>query len=86
MDESLLRQGEHLARGYPPNHTGACEPAGYEVKERRVLAEELLVADEVFLTSTVGEIMPVVNIDGHLVGAGEPGPITRRLASMIPNV
>jgi len=56
--------------------------AGYEVKERRVLAEELLVADEVFLTSTVGEIMPVVNIDGHLVGAGEPGPITRRLASM----
>lgn len=56
--------------------------AGYEVLERQVSAKELLVADEVFLTSTVGEIMPVVNIDGHSVGAGEPGPITGRLAHM----
>lgn len=56
--------------------------AGYEVLERQVSAKELLVADEVFLTSTVGEIMPVVNIDGHSVGAGEPGPIAGRLAHM----
>jgi D-alanine transaminase len=56
--------------------------AGYEVKQRRVSAKELLVADEVFLTSTVGEIMPVVNVDGHSVGEGEPGPITGKLAHM----
>lgn len=56
--------------------------AGYEVREGRVAAGELLRADEVFLTSTIGEIMPVVNIDGHSVGAGKPGPITNRFAQM----
>jgi len=56
--------------------------AGLDAEESPVAAKELLTADEVFLTSTIGEIMPVVNIDGHLVGAGEPGPITKRLAEM----
>jgi len=36
-------------------------------------------ADEVFLTGTTTEVLPVVRIDGRDVGLGAPGPLTRRL-------
>ena len=36
-------------------------------------------ADEVFLTGTTTEVLPVVRIDGRSVGSGAPGPLTRRL-------
>jgi len=41
--------------------------------------EELADADEVFLTSSMMEIMPVTMIDGKVIGSGQPGETTRRL-------
>jgi branched-subunit amino acid aminotransferase/4-amino-4-deoxychorismate lyase len=41
--------------------------------------EDLLGADEVFLTSTSKEIVPVVRVDDQAIGRGRPGPLTRRL-------
>jgi branched-chain amino acid aminotransferase len=46
------------------------------VETRVVSAEEIRQADEVFITSTAGGIMPVTKVDGHLLGDGKPGPIT----------
>jgi branched-chain amino acid aminotransferase len=45
-------------------------------------ANTLREADEVFITSTAGGIMPVRSIDGHPVGDGAPGPVTVRLKEM----
>ena len=42
--------------------------------------EELRGADEVFLSSTAGGIMPVRTIDGRAVGDSAPGPVTQRLS------
>lgn len=39
----------------------------------------LVFADEVFMTGTAAEITPVRSVDRQPVGAGEPGPLTRRL-------
>ena len=39
-------------------------------------------ADEVFITSTAGGIMPVRSIDGDAVGDGQPGPVTTRLRDL----
>jgi len=39
----------------------------------------LLRADEVFITQTSSGILPVSTIDGHTVGTGRPGPVTRQL-------
>ena len=39
-----------------------------------------LDADEVFLTGTGAELIPVVKIDGRTIGTGRPGPVTRELA------
>ncbi len=45
----------------------------------RLPVEELRGADEVFMSSTAGGIMPVRTIDGQAVGDGAPGPVTLRL-------
>ncbi|GIK17418.1 MAG: D-alanine aminotransferase [Planctomycetota bacterium] len=47
--------------------------------ERPVNVRELLTADEVFLTSTTEEVLPVTRIDGNPIGDGDVGPITRRM-------
>ena len=40
---------------------------------------EIHNADEMFLTSTTREVVPIVKIDGKAVGDGRPGPVTKRL-------
>jgi branched-chain amino acid aminotransferase len=52
---------------------------GHEVVERDIARAELYVADEVFLTGTAAELVPVREIDDHVVGPGRPGPVTREL-------
>ena len=36
-------------------------------------------ADEVFLTGTAAEVIPVTRVDDRVIGAGKPGPLTRKL-------
>jgi branched-chain amino acid aminotransferase len=53
--------------------------AGLPVREELLRAEDLLSADEAFVTSTTRELTPVRTVDGRAVGRGEPGPTTLRL-------
>lgn len=53
------------------------------VREEPVAVKDLLAADEVFITSTLKEVLPVATIDGRPVGAGRPGPVTLRLLAAI---
>ncbi len=52
---------------------------GYEVVEREIARAELYLADEVFMTGTAAELVPVREIDDHDVGHGGRGPITAEL-------
>ncbi len=52
---------------------------GIPVREEFFTAEFLRSADEAFITSTTAEVAPVTEIDGHPVGDGTPGPVTRAL-------
>jgi branched-chain amino acid aminotransferase len=52
---------------------------GRRAEERTVSADEVRGADEVFLTSTAGGVMPVVRVDGVAIGDGRPGAVTRGL-------
>jgi branched-chain amino acid aminotransferase len=49
---------------------------GFEVVERNMTRAELYLADEVYLTGTAAELVPVREIDDHAVGTGRPGEIT----------
>ena len=48
---------------------------GYKVEERDIARAELYLADEVFLTGTAAELVPVRSVDDHELG--EPGEATR---------
>ncbi|MCW3005720.1 MAG: branched-chain amino acid transaminase [Solirubrobacterales bacterium] len=50
---------------------------GYEVVERNIARAELYLADEVYLTGTAAELVPVREVDDHPVGTGQPGEVTR---------
>jgi branched-chain amino acid aminotransferase len=57
-----------------------CAVLGVDAAEAELPVEALRNADELFLTSSTREIQPLVQLDGAAVGAGEAGPITRRLS------
>lgn len=44
-----------------------------------VTTDELFSADEVFITSTIKEVMPIVQIDDHVIGNGQTGVVTKQL-------
>ncbi len=55
------------------------ETNGLKVSEPNLTRYDLFNADECFVTGTGAEIVPVVKIDGRVIGTGKPGRITRQL-------
>ena len=55
------------------------EETGLKVSEPNLTRYDLFNADECFITGTAAEIVPVVKIDGRVIGTGKPGRVTRRL-------
>ncbi|MGC2426317.1 MAG: branched-chain amino acid transaminase [Nitrososphaeraceae archaeon] len=55
---------------------------GYEFAERPISRTELYMSDELFLTGTAAEIIAVTNIDGHQIGNGREGPVTKNIREM----
>ena len=53
--------------------------SGMEVKTMMMGLHDLYNSDECFLTGTGAEIVPVISIDGRVVGSGKPGRTTREL-------
>jgi branched-chain amino acid aminotransferase len=54
---------------------------GLQVGEPDLTRYDLYNADECFLTGTGAELIPVVKIDGRVIGSGKPGPVTRKLVT-----
>ena len=54
----------------------------FPVEERDVSIEELFSADEVFITGSFKEIVPVVSIDGKSIGTGAPGAVSKRVIEL----
>ncbi len=58
---------------------GLGENLGYEVRETHLTLFDLYTAEEVFVTGTVCELVPITVVDARLIGSGEPGSHWRRL-------
>lgn len=52
---------------------------GYRVVEQNIPREMLYIADELFFSGTAAELTPIRSVDRIEVGAGKPGPVTRRI-------
>lgn len=75
----------------PPTSTGAlpgitrnaimelADKLGYVVVERNITPNEVFTADEVFLTGTAAEVTPVREVNRRIIGAGNLGPVTKKL-------
>lgn len=50
------------------------------VDEREVTEAELRAADEIWLSSSTKEVVPVARLNGHTLGDGKPGPVWRKMA------
>jgi branched-chain amino acid aminotransferase len=84
----LVREGEVYT---PPLDAGILEgitrdavielarEAKYAVHEETLTRHDVYTADEVFLTGSGAEIIPVIKVDNRVIGAGTPGTITREL-------
>lgn len=84
----IVKEGEIMT---PPLSAGAlygitrrvvmelAEEEGWRVSEPNLTRYDLFNAEECFLTGTGAEIVPVVKIDGRVIGVGKPGPVTRKL-------
>jgi branched-chain amino acid aminotransferase len=59
-----------------------CRAAGIPQEERDLSLTEVYRADEVFCTGTMGELAPVVKVDGRTIGSGSAGAMTRRLMEL----
>ena len=73
-----------VSAGILPGITRACvlallPEAGYAAEEFAPSVDELLDADEVFATSSVRELVPIVTIDGRTIGDGRPGACARTI-------
>ncbi|MGC8936855.1 MAG: aminotransferase class IV, partial [Candidatus Methanomethylicaceae archaeon] len=81
----LVKNGEILT---PPTFTGAlpgitrqvvieiAEKMKMKVKEKLITVHELFCSDEIFFTGTGAEIIPVVEVNGRVIGDGKPGKVT----------
>jgi branched-chain amino acid aminotransferase len=87
----ILKKGTLLT---PPLYAGAlygitretvmdlAREAGIPVRETNLTRYDLFNADECFLTGTGAELIPVVKIDGRVIGTGRPGRLTRKLEGL----
>jgi branched-chain amino acid aminotransferase len=57
------------------------QDSGMSVSEPNLTRYDLFNADECFLTGTGAEVVPVVKVDGRVIGHGKPGPLTKKLVT-----
>ena len=53
---------------------------GFEVREQAMRRTDLYVADELFMSGTAAEIVPVSSVDDRVIGEGRPGPVAKAIA------
>jgi D-alanine transaminase len=87
----IVKDGKVITRGLSHAILAGCtrrslfrlaKEHGIEIEERAFTPEEAYAADEAFLTSASQFVMPIVDIDGHRIGGGQPGPVTRKLREL----
>jgi D-alanine transaminase len=84
----IIKDGKVITRGLSNEILAGCTRRalfklaaehGVEIVERKFSPEEAYDADEAFLTSASNFVIPVVEIDGKMIGGGQPGPVARKL-------
>lgn len=76
----MTPSGSHILPGMTRDFVvSLAKKLGVGVREAWLKREQLFEVEELFLTGTTSEVLPIARVDGRNIGPGAPGPITRRL-------
>lgn len=78
-NKTIITPAENILKGITGKVILEIAEGKYKIEERPVREEELKTADEVFITSSFKDIVPIVKIDDFEVANGQIGPITKDL-------
>lgn len=81
-DGSLFTPASNILHGVTRKQVLQLCEGVINVSVQDISVSEMLTADEVFITSTLKEICPIVEIDGKSIGSGKVGPLTRKVSAM----
>jgi branched-chain amino acid aminotransferase len=79
----LVTPGRGILSGVTRKVVLELAQAMFPIDIRDISRTELVGADEVFITGTSKGLVPVVQVDAHVIGDGRPGPSTRRLMEVV---
>jgi branched-chain amino acid aminotransferase len=80
---TLVTPGRDILSGITRQVVLAVAAEYFKVQIRDISRQELLEADEVFITGTNKGVVPVIQVDDTLIGNGMPGPLTRQLTEAL---
>lgn len=78
-DGTVITPGRDIVFGITRKVAIELAKKEFPVEERDIIVDEIFAADEVFITGSFKEIVPVVLIDGKMVGDGKPGSVSKRI-------
>ncbi len=86
----VIKEGQIMtpARNILPGITRKVILEDYKISniaEVDISFDSIMQADEIFITSTTKYVMPVVQIDQHKIGTGQPGPVSKKISNWICN-
>jgi len=79
-DDQVLTPESDMLKGVSRKQVLEISAGMYQTEARDITLDELRNAKEAFITSTTKNILPVVQVDGRILGDGKPGDVTRALA------
>ena len=79
QEDILVTPSEKILKGITRENIIQLAQGFLKVELREATLEELYRAKEAFFTSSIKSVLPVVQVDEHLIGAGKPGKVTQQL-------
>lgn len=82
-DDSIITPGHNILKGIIRKQVLALAAGRFAVAEKGITLQDVYSAKEAFITSTTKNILPVVMVDGQVIGTGAPGKITTTLSAAL---
>lgn len=79
QDNTVITPAEGVLQGITRRNVLQLAGKKYKTEARKVTLSDIAQAKEAFLTSTTKRILPIVQVDEHLIGDGRPGTVTLEL-------
>ena len=78
-DGKVTTPGERILKGITRKQILYLARQRFEVQETEITLDDVYNADEVFITSSVKGVMPIVKVGENVIGSGQPGDVVRQL-------